>query len=293
MGINNGNSATESLGEGMRRFCLHLAWPGLALLTAASPAQKPPAPDSGNIVIHSSVQEVVLDVVVRRKNQSLVTTLKASDFTVTEDGVPQTIQSFRFVGGKEAGVVVPTPPPAGLWSGAAAARAICPTAVPPIAAREPNFISIVFDQMGAGSRQNALQAATDFLNQEFQNNTRAAIFRLNLRVNVIHGFTNDRQALSSAVQLALNGTAPELAAASANVLNETDYTLNGGPGGASFRPEINLTHASDFSMSGASANPLSETQEQLAALITNQRGMVDSIAGMRTWDSLLQIIRYE
>jgi VWFA-related protein len=269
----------------MRVFCHHLVLLGFVSLAAVSLAQKPPAPDNGHIVIHSNVQEVVLDVVVRHKNQSLVPNLKASDFTVTENGVPQTIRSFRFVGGQETKAAAPISQPAG--------AAQCTTATPPVGTREPNFISVVFDQMGAESRQNALEAATDFLDQEFQDNTRAAIFQLNLRVNVIHGFTNDHAALISAVRLALNGTATELAAASANVLNETDYTLTGSESGVSLNPGIDLTHASDFSTSAASTNPLSESQAQLAALITNQRGMVDLISGMRTWDSLLQIIRYE
>jgi hypothetical protein len=87
--------------------------------------------------------------------------------------------------------------------------------------------------MGANARQNALEAATEFLDQEFQDNTKAAIFSLGLRMTVICGFTNDRAALASAVRLALNGSAAELAAASANVQNEIDYSLTGGPGGVS------------------------------------------------------------
>jgi VWFA-related protein len=269
----------------MRLFCHRLALLGFVLLAAVLRAQEPPAPDSAHIVIHSNVQEVVLDVVVRHKDESLATNLKASDFIVTESGVPQTIRSFRLAGGSEAGVIAPPSPLAGASPGA--------TAAPPISARELNFISIVFDQMGADSKQNALEAATEFLDQEFQDNTEATIFNLDLHINVIHGFTNHRTALASAVRLALNGTAAELAAASANVLNETDYTLTGGPGGVSLNPGIDVTQAPDFSTSAASANPLSESQAELAAMITDQRGMVDLIAGMRTWESLQKIIRYE
>jgi len=268
----------------MRLSSHHLAFLGFALLATTVTAQKPPAPENPRIVIRSNVQEVVLDVVVRHKNQSLVTNLKASDFKVTENGVPQTIRSFRFVGGNDTRATAATSSPAGPQ---------CTTATAPVSSREPNFISIVFDQMGASSRQNALEAATDFLNQGLQENTRAAIFSLNLRVNVIHGFTSDRAALTSAVRLALNGTAAELASASANVLNETDYTLTGSERGISLNPGIDVTRSPDFSTSAAPTNPLSESQQQLAALITNQRGMVDLISGMRTVDALQQIIRYE
>ena len=39
-------------------------------------------------------REVVLPVTVRDKHGALVTSLKMSDFTLTEDGRPQTIKSF-------------------------------------------------------------------------------------------------------------------------------------------------------------------------------------------------------
>jgi VWFA-related protein len=39
-------------------------------------------------------REVVLPVTVRDKKGALVTSLKISDFTLTEDGRPQTIKSF-------------------------------------------------------------------------------------------------------------------------------------------------------------------------------------------------------
>ena len=79
-------------------------------------------------------------------------------------------------------------------------------------------------------------------------------------------------ALMAAVRKALNGNAVELAAASANVLSETDYTITAGQGGVSINPGIDLTKEPDFSMGAAATNPLSETQTALAPMITNQRG---------------------
>lgn len=269
----------------MRLFCYRLALAGWISLPAVLQAQEPPAPAAPPILIHSNVQEVVLDVVVRRKNESMVTNLKASDFRVTENGAPQTIRSFRFAGGQEP-VAVPA-------SAASAAPPSGAAATSPNSTREPNFISIVFDQISVGSHQNAIEAAKEFLEQEFQENTEAAIFRLNTRVNVVHGFTSDRAALTSAVGLAVNGSAAELATASANVLNETDYTLTGGPGGVSLNPGVNVSQLPDFSTSDATANPLSESQMQLAAMITDQSGMVNLVEGMRTWQALQQIIHYE
>jgi VWFA-related protein len=168
---------------------------GFAWLAAILPAQE--APESTRPVIRSNVREVVLDVVARRKNSLLATKLKASDFTITEDGVPQTIRSFRFVGGREAHAL------ASAAKQERADRPAAPAAAAPISSREPNFVSIIFAEMGADNRQNAIRAATDFLEQEFQDNTQAAIFRLTLRLKPIHGFTRDRAELAAAVRAAV------------------------------------------------------------------------------------------
>ena len=166
-------------------------------LAAKARAQNPPVPETSDTVIRSSAHEVLLDVVVRRKNMSLATKLKASDFTVTEDGVPQTIKTFRLVGGRDARVIPQNPKVTGPAIKSAADQAN--------SLREPNFISIVFDSISPDSRKNALEAATDFLNQEFQPNTYAAIFGLNLRLSAAQGFTNDRMALMRAVNKVIRG----------------------------------------------------------------------------------------
>jgi len=65
----------------------------LGCLPAASLAQQPA---SSQLVTTLKVQarEVLLPVTVRDKKGALVTSLKISDFTLTEDGRPQTIKSF-------------------------------------------------------------------------------------------------------------------------------------------------------------------------------------------------------
>jgi hypothetical protein len=46
---------------------------------------------------------------LRHKNMSLVKKLKASDFTLAEGGVPQTIKTFHFVSGREARLIAQQP----------------------------------------------------------------------------------------------------------------------------------------------------------------------------------------
>ena len=73
----------------------------LVLLAAIGLAQTPQAPD---VVIRSSVREVLLDVVVHDAHGKLVTNLKPEDITVYEDGVRQDVRAFRLVAGSEVRV---------------------------------------------------------------------------------------------------------------------------------------------------------------------------------------------
>jgi VWFA-related protein len=254
-------------------------------LTAGLTAQKTQANDSGDPIIRSGVREVLLDVIVRRKDMTLDKKLKAADFTITEDGVPQPMKSFRFVGGREARITAPPvtqgPKPAAETAGKTNTL------------REPNFVSIVFGQMGPDSRRNALAAANSFLDLEFRNNTYAAIFSLNVRLNVLRGFSNDRTVLQKAVTRAVNGTSMELAHATADVLNQTTYTIAGGRGGVSLSANNDLTRSADLATSGAAGAPLSEAQQAVAQIAGAQRNMVTEIEGTREMTALLRLVEYE
>jgi VWFA-related protein len=242
--------------------------------------------EPSSAVIHSEVREVLLDVVVRQKGERLAKKLKASDFSITEDGVPQTIKTFRFVGGREARAIPQTSATPG-----PATRAT--SAAPPNSMRQPNFVSIVFGEMGPNSRKNAMEAARDFLEQEFQANTYAAIFVLNLRLNAVQGFTNDRTVLELAVRRAVEGSTMDLARATANVLNQSTYSIAGGVGGVSVNSTNDPVKSPDMSTSNASQAPLSEAQQAVAQAVSAQRDMVSYGTGMRTLNAILRLIQYE
>lgn len=258
-----------------------------ALLAAACllSGQHVPGLEKSDTVIRSTAREVLLDVVVRHKNVSLDKKLKASDFSITEDGVPQTIKTFRFVGGREARIVPQAPATPG-----PATRA---TSAGPNSMRQPNFVSIVFDEMGPDSRKNAMEAANDFLNQQFQANTFAAVFSMTLRLNAVQGFTNDRAVLSQAVRRAVEGSSMELARATADVLNQTTYSITSGPAGVAVAPTNDPSRSPDLATSSAAQNPYSEAQQAVAMAVSNQRGMEAYGTGMRTLNALLRLIQYE
>src|ERR1017187_1060553 len=67
----------------------------VALLIGTGFAQTP------DVVIRSSVREVLLDVVVRDAHGHLIANLKPGEVTVYEDGVRQDVRSFRLVAGSE------------------------------------------------------------------------------------------------------------------------------------------------------------------------------------------------
>ena len=75
---------------------LALAFSGCGSGAAQQPPAHPSASASNASVATIKVQarEVLLPVTVVDKHGALVTTMKASDFTLTEDGHPQTIKSF-------------------------------------------------------------------------------------------------------------------------------------------------------------------------------------------------------
>src|ERR1017187_4451042 len=73
-------------------------FPGLSMLALAcvpvAGAAQQPAQEQPSATLKIQAREVVLPVTVRDKKGALVTSLKVSDFALTEDSRPQTIKSF-------------------------------------------------------------------------------------------------------------------------------------------------------------------------------------------------------
>ena len=65
--------------------------------TPTRPDQKPVPQEQEVEKIVTGTNEVLLDAVVRDKKGHFIKDLRQSDFEVYEDGVPQTIKSFRIV----------------------------------------------------------------------------------------------------------------------------------------------------------------------------------------------------
>src|SRR5712671_832337 len=78
----------------MKRFVVHI---GMLLLFAGGlvAAQQPsPPPKEPGLVLHVTTRMVLVDALVLDKEGHPVKSLKSDDFTLTEDGVRQSIASF-------------------------------------------------------------------------------------------------------------------------------------------------------------------------------------------------------
>jgi len=140
------------------------------LLASASrlPAQPPPSGETPTFPARAEL--VVVDVVVADRKGGPVTGLTASDFTVTEDGVPQTISSFEAVTIPPPGPSLPPPPAPGV----APARVSTNTA--PSARRGRSFV-IVFDDMNVtpARASQAKAAVAEFLRQGVREDDRVLL----------------------------------------------------------------------------------------------------------------------
>src|ERR1017187_10524610 len=146
----------------------------LALLlvsTAAGRAQQD-VPPSGSVTIRSSVQEVVVDLVVHDKHGKLVKKLDPKDVTLFEDGARQEIRSLQLVAGKEIRAEDFARKSKGTQQAApAAAEAFNPL-------RTMNLVCLVFQDLNPETRKWALEAALEFLKNELRANTYIGVFSL-------------------------------------------------------------------------------------------------------------------
>jgi len=142
--------------------------------------------------LHTGVKLVLIDIVVQDKNKQPVHGLKATDFTVQEDGVSQTFKSFEEhtapIGAEAAKIAPPAKLPPGVFSNFAAAKQEGPLDV------------LVLDRLNT-PLQNQSQMITQ-INEYLANvrvGTRMAIFGMTDKLMLLQGFTDDPQVLKDAV----------------------------------------------------------------------------------------------
>jgi VWFA-related protein len=134
---------------------------------------------------------VVLDVVVRDKKGRTVRDLRPEEVQVFEDGVAQSVASFRLQAAGEEEEPEPATPAAGNPPGAPPARGA--------AARHVNLVTLVFDQLGVEGRRIARQAGLDLLKLSDQPDLLVSVFQIKESLRLVQQFTSDRERLHQAI----------------------------------------------------------------------------------------------
>src|SRR5580693_6022934 len=185
-----------------------------------------PTPDS-NVVIKSSTQEVLLEVVVRDKHGKLVTKIDPAQVAVYENGVREDIKSFRLVKGSE----VRAEDERQMAEARKTQTATGETSRPPFnPLRTVNIVCLVLNDLNADTRAFAFDAAKKFVNKELRPDTFIGVFSLDASgLRPVFPFSNNREHLMKAIQLAAVNQLPTLRQNTAAMLNGLSLNTIGGP----------------------------------------------------------------
>jgi VWFA-related protein len=160
--------------------------------------------DTNFPTLHVTTREIVVDVMVTDGNGNPVHGLTQSDFSMEENGKPQTIRSFREFG-TETQAVEPAPKlPLGVYTNSQSTPASGPVNILLIDAMHSDSVEIVRGLQGAAEYVTAMPQGT-----------KVAVFWLSASgMHMLQGFTSDRDSLLRAVRngrtdigSALNGQA--------------------------------------------------------------------------------------
>ncbi len=154
-------------------------------------------PQSGDApVFRSSSQLVVETVTVTDKNGKPIEGLRSEDFTVTEDGVPQTIRLCEFQKLDEAPVAAPAP------ATASTPGQIAPEKPGEMRYRNRRLLALYFDMtaMPVPDQLRALGAARKFVDTQIAPADLVAILEFSEGVVKVHqDFTDDRARLRATI----------------------------------------------------------------------------------------------
>jgi len=190
----------------------------LLVLSAAVMAQ--------DVTFTSNTNLVIIDASVRDKNGKVIPGLKKEDFTLLEDGKPQTISVFEFQ--KLEGdvnlapvpavkeIVAPSPAP---QRRAAPGAPTSPTAQPMIRFQDRRLVAILFDfsTMGIPEQDRAQKAALQFVHEQMKPADIVAIMSASTGpLKIVQDFTDDKSRLEEVIKSFQIGVASELAGVAGN-----------------------------------------------------------------------------
>ena len=176
-----------------------------AIVAAAAQqvGQNTPPGNTGAAAFTASTQLVIETVNVKGKDGKPIEGLTAKDFSVTEDGMPQTIRFFEYQKLAEIDVTAPPPKPVNALPLAKYPRAqISPEQPGNIRYRDRRLLAMYFDMsaMPPGDQLRAFTAAQKFVRTKMAPSDLMAILMYDGgAVRVLEDFTDDRDRLDSVI----------------------------------------------------------------------------------------------
>jgi VWFA-related protein len=170
----------------------------------SAPAQDTQPAPKGTVKFQSTSQLVVVNVSARSKDGTPMEGLKASDFTLTEDGKAQQIKVFEFqrldntvlaAPALATGEPVAAPPASSVKP--AVAVAIAPARPGEVKYRDRRLLVLFFDQAGmsVAEQLRSQNAALKFLNTRATASDLVAVMTYATDLKVLQDFTQDRDQL--------------------------------------------------------------------------------------------------
>lgn len=162
-----------------------------------------PAASQGQYEFKRTVEIVLVNLVVRDKSGNVVRGLKPGDFTVLEDGKPQSIASFDFEEVDTAALPTASPSQAVLTMPKAAPSTAPPKPSPQesIDLHGRRLMVLFFDlsSMQPEEIERAVNAASDYVDKQMTAADLVAVVSLSSSLQVNQDFTSDRELLKKAV----------------------------------------------------------------------------------------------
>ena len=144
-------------------------------------------------VIRVRSNEVRLDVVVKDKKGRPIRDLKASDFEILEDGVPQKVESFRFVSRETT--------PVNSESKDGKLPDVPSTTTPaPTRRSTPTVTALVFDRLSPEARALARKAGLAYAQEGMATGGFTGVFGIDQALRTVQNFTDDAQLVKDAVE---------------------------------------------------------------------------------------------
>src|SRR5689334_6907199 len=161
-------------------------------------------------VIRVRSNEVRLDVVVKDKKGRPIRDLEPGDFEVLEDGVPQKIESFRFVTREN------TPRDSESKEGKSPDAPSATTGAPSLRST-PSVTALVFDRLSPEARALARKAGLAYVQQGMGAGSFTGVFGIDQSLRTVQSFTDDAQLVTDAVERATGTSTSTYASGAAQV----------------------------------------------------------------------------